>query len=198
MNQWRKVYEEHPLHKELEEVNNFLSTASLKTKDEAILSSFNRLVIVLRTFTAFVRSLNPECTVKSFLDDLHAPLTQLKSQLDAFIKNENASNLQNANNQADQLVQKMPPFALPETAAQYADSVSSLSTAVEGLITSLTEQSKATSEALRQLNDDTKASGERLEQLNNTIETQKGRMDTAIAEFQKQFSDTEAARRKQV
>ena len=157
MNQWRKVYEEHPIHKELEEINNLLSKASLKSKDEDILSSFNRLVIVLRLFTTFVRSLNPECTVKGFLDGIHATLTQLKPQLEAFIKDENASNLQNANNQADQLVQKMPPFALPETAAQYADSVNSLSTAVEGLITSLTAQSKATSETLRQLNDDSKA-----------------------------------------
>ncbi|OGP67407.1 MAG: hypothetical protein A2W27_05235 [Deltaproteobacteria bacterium RBG_16_44_11] len=197
MNQWRKVYEEHPIHKELEEINNLLSKASLKSKDEDILSSFNRLVIVLRLFTTFVRSLNPECTVKGFLDGIHATLTQLKPQLEAFIKDENASNLQNANNQADQLVQKMPPFALPETAAQYADSVNSLSTAVEGLITSLTAQSKATSETLRQLNDDSKASGERLTQLNHTIETQKGRLDTAIAEFQKQFSEAEASRRKQ-
>jgi hypothetical protein len=151
----------------------------------------------LRTFSAFVTSLNAECTVKSFLDNLHSPLAQLRPQLEQFLKDENVSNLQNANNQADQLVQKMPPFALPETAAKQAEAVSSLAAAVESLIKSLTDQSKTTSEALRKLNEDAKATADHQSQLNKTIEVQKGRLDTAIAEFQKQFSETEAARRKQ-
>jgi len=198
MNQWRKQFEVHPLHKELDTVNALLESAALKTKDEAILESFNRIVIVLRTFSRFVSSINPECTVKGFLDSLHSPLSQLRPQLEQFLKNENASHLQNANTQADQLVQKMPPFALPETAAKQAEAVSSLATAVEGLIASLTSQSKTTSEALSKLNADAKATAEHQTQLDKTIETQKGRLDTAIAEFQKQFSETEAARRKQI
>lgn len=198
MNQWRKQYEDHPLHKELEAVNNLLKAKSLKTTDETILDSFNRLVVVVRTFSGFVRSLNPECTVKEFLDNLHAPLSQLRPQLENFINSENASHLQNANNQADQLVQRMPPFALPETAALHADAVNALTTAVEGLIASLTDQSKSTSDELQKLRSDAKASDERLAQLDKTIETQKARLDTAIAEFQKQFSETEATRRKQI
>lgn len=198
MNQWRKQFEEHPLLKELEAVNALVANAQLKTKDEAILNSFNRLVIVLRTFSAFVASLNPECTVKGFLDNLHAPLSQLRPQLDQFIKSENAAHLQNANSQADQLVQRMPPFALPETAAKQAEAVSALATAVENLIASLTEQSTTTSEALRKLDDVAKATAAHHAQLDKTIEAQKGRLDTAIAEFQKQFSETEAVRRKQI
>ncbi|HAS83070.1 MAG TPA: hypothetical protein DCS43_10465 [Verrucomicrobia bacterium] len=198
MNQWRKQYEEHPLHKELETVNALLDKASLENKDDSILESFNRLVVVLRTFTSFVASLNPECTVKGFLDNLHSPLAQLRPQLEQFLKNENASHLQNANNHADQLVQKMPPFALPEAAAKHAEAISSLATAVEGLIASLTSQSKTTSEALSKLNADAKVTAEQQQQLDKTIEAQKGRLDTAIAEFQKQFSETEAARRKHI
>jgi exonuclease VII large subunit len=198
MNQWRKQFEEHPLHKELDAVNTLLAGASIKTKDPAILDSFNRLVIVLRTFTAFVTSLNAECTVKGFLDNLNAPLSQLHPQLDQFLKNENASHLQKANNQADQLVQRMPPFALPETAAKQTEAVASLATAVENLIASITDQSKTTSESLRKLNEDAKATDDHQRQLDKTIEAQKARLDAAIAEFQKQFSETEAGRRKQI
>lgn len=198
MNQWRKQYEDHPLHKELDEVNILLKSASLTTADETTLDSFNRLVVVLQTLSGFVRSLNPECTVKGFLDNIHAPLSQLRPQLEAFLKTENASNLQSANNQADQLVQRMPPFALPETAALHADAVNALTIAVEGLIASLTVQSNSTSNELQKLQGHAKAADERLVQLDTTIENQKARLDTAIAEFQKQFSETEATRRKQI
>jgi hypothetical protein len=198
MNPWRKQFNEHPLHKSLEIINNLLSTTSLKTKDEVVLDSFNRLLVVMQAFTKFVQALNPELTVKAYLDNLYAPLSQIIPQLTEFGKSENPVHLQSANQQADQLVQKMPPFALPETAIQYAESVNSLSIAIEGLIASLTEQSKKTSTSLKNLNDRLTAASGREAQLDKTIETQKGRLDTAIAEFQKQFSDAQEARRKEV
>lgn len=198
MNQWRKQFQEHSLLKELEAVNTLLDSASLKTSDEAIVESFNRLVVVLRTFTAFVKSLNPECTVKGYLDQLNVPLPQLRPQLEQFLKTETPNHLQAANNQADQLVQKIPPFALPETAQQHAESINSLTVAVEGLISSLSQQSKSSSDDLKKLSADVQATATRLENLDKTIETQKARLDTAIADFQKQFSDTQESRRKEI
>jgi hypothetical protein len=127
MNPWRTQFNEHPLHKSLEAINDLLRTTSLKTKDEVILDSFNRLIVVMQAFTRFVQALTPELTVKAYLDNLHAPLSQIIPQLTEFSKSENPVHLQSANQQADQLVQKIPPFALPETAIQHAESVNSLS-----------------------------------------------------------------------
>jgi len=198
MNQWRKQYDEHPLHKELEKLNTLINTATLKTTDQAILDAFNRLVIVIKACTAFVRALSPECTVKGFLDGLWAPLDQVRQQIEVFVKNENLSNLQQANSQLDQLVQRMPPFALPETAALQAEAVSSFSKSLESLIASVATQSQQAAEALTKVEARTGYIEQKLVQQEVTIETQKGRLDKAIADFQKQFSDSEAARRKQI
>ncbi|MFA7256606.1 MAG: hypothetical protein WC047_03425 [Kiritimatiellales bacterium] len=198
MNKWRKQFDEHPLHTELANIITLLDAASIKTQDEDILSSFNRLIIVLKTFSAYVHALTPECTVKGFLDKLHAPLAQIRPQLEQFIKTENVTHLQSANGQADILVQLIPPFALPETAAQYTESIKSLGTAVEGLIASLSNQAKTSSESLKKIQNDMVLSTQRLDQLDKTIDSQKSRLDTAISEFQKQFSDAQEARRKEV
>lgn len=198
MNQWRKQFQEHTLQKELDTINSLLDSASLETTDETIIDSFNRLVVVLRTFTAFVKSLNPECTVMGYLDQLNAPLSQLRPQLEQFLKTETPNYLKGANIQADQLVQKMPSFALPEAAKQHADSINSLTVAVEGLISSLTQQSKSTSNDLKNLSTEVQSTSTRLENLDKTIELQKARLDTSIADFQKQFSDTQEARRKEI
>jgi hypothetical protein len=198
MNQWRKQYEEHALHKELAAINSSIETASLKTTDAATLDAFNRLVVVIHCFNAFVRALSPECTIKSYLDTLAAPLAQIRPQLDAFLKDENVAHLQNANNQADQLVQKMPPFNLPDSAAQQAESIGTLVKASEGLVQSVSEQSKKAQEVIAKVQSQSDSSLQRLAQLEQTIEAQKGRLDKAIADFQKQFSDSEATRRQEI
>ena len=51
MNQWRKQYEEHQLHTKLDEVNALISSASLKSEDEELLNQFNRLAVVIRTWS---------------------------------------------------------------------------------------------------------------------------------------------------
>ena len=197
MNQWRKQYEDHPLHTELATIDNLLNSAKLKTIDESILSSFDRLITVIKTFELFTSSSIPELTTKIFLDTIYGPVAQIRIQLNNFIETENTAHLQNANNNADTLVQMIPPYTLPEALTQSKEAISSLTIAIDGLIASLTEQARNTSDTLKQLQAGTVASTERLNQLDKTIETQKGRLDTAIAEFQKQFSETEAARSKQ-
>lgn len=198
MNTWRQQFEKHPLHSDLSAINTLISGASLKTKDAGILDAFNRLIVVLNTFSQYVRAINPECTTKGYLDNIHAPIQQLKPSLEQFLKDENAAHLQNANNQADQLVQRMPPFALPETAVQHADSISNLVKAVEGIIAALSAQAKENTDVLEKIKSAANATEQKLQQTDKTIESQKARLDSAIAEFQKQFSETEASRRKQI
>lgn len=198
MNQWRKQFEEHQLHSELAEINKLIGTATLKTTDAALLEQYNRLISVIRTYNAYIAVLNPECTVRGFLDRISGPLSSLRQHLDAFVKTENAGQLQNANNQADQLVQHFPPFVLPESAALLAESAGKLTLAAEGLISNLSTQAKQVSDELTRLQAQTDTSTQRLAMLEQSIESQKGRLDKAIEAFQKQFSDSEAARRKEI
>ena len=198
MNPWRKQFEEHPLHKELAEVNRLIDTAALKTTDAGILDSFSRLVAVVQCCNRFVASLNPECTIKGFLDALASPLTAIKQQLEAFLKSESVAHLQSANAQADQLVQKMPPFEIPQAAAQQAETIGVLVKASEGLVQIVTEQSQKASDVLGKVHGQSEATLKSLSLLEQSIESQKGRLDQAIADFQKQFSDSEATRRKEI
>jgi len=195
MNRWRQQFDEHPLHTELEQINALLSSASLKTDDASIIEPFDRLIIVLKTFNYFVECLNPECTTNAYLDKLNGVVSQLRPQLEQFLKDENPVHLKSANTQADQLTQHMPPFALPEIAAKQASAVGDLVVAAEGLIVSLSDKSKSVSGDLEKLKTESQATSQKLAQLDQTIESQKARLDTAVADFQKQFSETEAARR---
>jgi gas vesicle protein len=198
MNKWRKQYEEHILHKELDEVNKLIDTSSLKTTDSTILEAFSRLVIVIKHCDIFVSALNPECTAKTLLDALASSLTQIKTYLAAFLKTENVVQIQSANSHADILLQHMTPYELPSAASQQAAAINKLIVVSESLIGSLTDQSKLASESLAKVQAQSNTIAQQLKQFEQTIESQKGRLDKAIEAFQKQFSESEATRRKEI
>ncbi len=198
MNSWYKRYNEHQLHKELKAINALIDGAALNIKDPNLLESYERLVAVIKHCSAFVASLDPNLTSLPYLKTLTDPLLPLKSNLEAFIKSQNPANLQAANEQADTLSLRFPSHLLPSSQTAAIAAYEDFSKQLSSILTSVTQEAKKATDQVQAAASAGNRVDERLKQLDQSIEQQKGRLDKAISDFQKQFSESETERRKQI
>lgn len=198
MNTWHKQFEQHRLRQDLEAINKLIDAATLKTDDALVVSNYQRLVSVLKQFTAYVNGLDPNLTTTASLNTLAEPLPQLKNNLQAFLLSNNVSQLQAANSQADIIVQRFPAYATPVTGNALAAAAADFTKQAGNLILTLQEQAKDFATQVQQVVTAAKNSELKLVHQEGVIQAQASRLDNAISDFQKQFSDAEAARRKVV
>jgi hypothetical protein len=198
MNNWQKQFDQHRLRKELDETNRLIDEGTLKTSDSQIIENYERLVSVVKQFSAFVLGLDPNLTSLAYLNELAELLSTLRANLAVFLKDGNVSNLQGANNVADLLTPKFPSFPISSTGSALTAAAADFAKQTSGLLITLEEKAKNFSEQVKSVVQTSKTIEQRLSQQEQVIQQQKGRLDEAISQFQKQFSDSEASRRKQV
>jgi uncharacterized membrane protein YsdA (DUF1294 family)/predicted nucleic acid-binding Zn-ribbon protein len=134
--------------------------------------------------------LDPVLIPKQSLQNLDSNLSSMLQTLQAYVNDKNKSHLQTAANNCDSLLLQLP-ISSGFDAMSYMDgireAVGSFRESAAQQMRLVEEQSagvqKKLSDLLRQV-----------ETTDKTIEVQKGRLDTAIGQFQKQFSDAESER----
>jgi len=198
MNDWYTRYQRHRLKTELGEINKLIDGAALKTGDAQLIANYERLVSVVKQFSSFVEGLDPNLTTTAYLNTLAEPLPILRANLVSFLSTANASNLQAANNQADALTQHFPRLPIGTTVAALTTAASDFTKQTSNLLLTLQEQSKQQSEKVQQIVAAAASVAQKLTLQEKVIEDQKGRLDKAIADFQRQFSEAEGSRRKQI
>lgn len=197
MNTWYERFKQHRLQSEIQEIETILSSATPKVEDPALIDAYERLAYVLRMYIAFIRAIDPNRTTPQYLDSLLNTLPDIKNNLAAFVKTGNAANLNTANTQADQLLPRFQNVISAADASVLTQSAQDYARQADALITTLAEKTAKAQEQVTGMVAHVTASAARLTQLDSTIEAQKKRLDEAIAQFQKQFSESDTARRMQ-
>jgi hypothetical protein len=173
---------------------NTVNTESLSTDD---LANLARLQKALHVLDARMSSLDPELFHPSGWGSIASWLTNVLTYVREFAQSANPSQLQNANNTVDEILNVLRPIDVGPP----ADLARALLEASTSFQQRLLDELERMRRKLLQLDAQfatltagTQSAAVDVDALRQTIDQQKARLDQSIAEFQKQFSQAEATR----
>lgn len=194
MSEWLDRFENHQIHSQLQQINDLLVQVGQHAEKQAdSLEDYNRLFQIIAFITSSISNTDPLLVANATLTNFSTHLSTVLQELTNYITNQNRGHLVNANNQADNLLihaSRLSPVA------QVSD--------IDGLRDSVGNFRKSAGQYIRYLEDEYNKLKNQLNELTvkgadvaNEINVQKGRLDTAISQFQQQFSDAAEKRREQ-
>ena len=192
MSQWIERIDSHPLHEQMRTLDSVLDELDeFEDPSEEGTHGFERLRQINALVQSRISSLDPFLFPLHILDSLSSSIQEITSQVEQYTSSRDLDHLNNANQEADTVlvdISNLPVIrgledvqGLREAATSFRGSVAQYQRYVE-------DEQKGLQAPIQSLQ-------QRLEQLNTEIENQRGRLDSAIAEFQKQFSEAEERRR---
>lgn len=206
MSWWDERVEEHQATLTVNELVDVVAGFE-SADDSGVLDGQERARAVVGALERLFRETDGFLVTAGMLDRIAAPLANAKGLLIAHRDSGDTANLQSAQNYLDAVLDSLAgwPVLARGKGADARAAASAYRKAAEGLAGSLgaeIEDLRATVASQRQELVDiaargvaqTQASEQALAQLTATIDQQKTRLDTAIASFQEQFSQSEAQR----
>ena len=192
MPQWTERIENHAVFGVLDAVRQQIAAITQDPPDGAEpAQSFERLKWVVDYTGLALSAVDPALVHPGPLNNVQQSLSQVQSELNSYSADRSAKRLESANSYVDNVLLQLAQVPKPHTDEQ-----------LDGLRDSLTSFRRATGQLLRNAQEDAaRAQSEvdglrsRVQELQADIATQKGRLDTAITQFQQQFSQAEDARR---
>jgi 23S rRNA pseudoU1915 N3-methylase RlmH len=207
LTRWDEAFEQHPFRAHLDQLRDLLRDTQ-EEEDPGAEVELRRL----RDVEGYVRTTcdraDPLLLPSALVDQADQHLQRVVALASAFRDSHDARQLVNANAEADQLLEVMARWPVIREAAdvddvrvritrfrrtasqllqQYRQEVEAARASLDGLRTDLESIRGAGQEHLDSLR-------RRVDEVAATIETQKGRLDEAIAQYQRQFSESEQAR----
>ncbi len=196
MGQWLDRFDNHPVHDQIQSFEQLIASAEGivdEIEDINAIESYERLKLILDAIKSKFDSIDPLLFPVALLQSLDQQIRQVVSEINAFNSNRNVGHLTNANNHADNVLVNLSNIVSP-----------SLPRDIDGIRESVTSFRRSAGQFIRNLevehNDLTakhEALSQQFEGITAEINTQKGRLDTAITQFQQQFSEAEDRRREQ-
>jgi gas vesicle protein len=199
MSVWDDNFKNHEAHKNLASIKEKLDGFEHKFDEPKILESLDRLSHVVSYMEKSLGAIVDASLVPwSSLDNTNIQLNKLNTCLDTFFQNKDENQLTAANKHADGLLihlKYLPKLeALPDL-KDISESVSRFHQTVSGFMDELNQRKDQFKKEFTDLSKQIDEANKRIKQQDKNIENQKGRLDTAISEFQKQFSEAEDRRR---
>ncbi|GAU08885.1 hypothetical protein [Desulfoplanes formicivorans] len=196
MGQWLDRFDNHPVHGQIQSFEQLIASAEGivdEIEDTNAIESYERLKLILDAIKSKFDSIDPLLFPAAPLQNLNNQIRQVVSEINAFNSNGNVGHLTNANNHADNVLVNLSNIVSP-----------SLPRDIDGIRESVTSFRRSAGQFIRNLeveHNDLAAKYEAISQqfegITAEINTQKGRLDTAITQFQQQFSEAEDRRREQ-
>lgn len=185
-------FETHPVHDILGNFGRLIEQVEeLITADPSLIEDGSRLRTIHQSVVHRLDSTDPQLVPQQTLDRLRDFYNQITSELTSYVSNKNPAHLTNANSHADQLLLVLPQIPMSIEGAD-----------VELVRESVSSFRKSAGQYLRYVEEDVDSLRNEIQDLSarvqetiNSIEAQKTRLDTAIAQFQQQFSEAEDSRR---
>jgi hypothetical protein len=198
MSEWENRFKEHAAHESVRKARELVDGLDSNSFTEQHRDALARLRAVIAHSDGTLHSLDPLLASRALLNNVHKTLSALQNELRAFVQNRDAQALENAQTQADTLIDILSRVG----AYKGVPAERSLG----GVMQVLRDRSSAIVEDLRKAAGEVGQSHDQLLQANagirqdldalrNSIDQHKNRLDTAIAEYQKQFSEAEDRRR---
>ncbi len=209
MSQWTDRIENHPVHQNLKTTDSLLAQAEpLTTDNPDAFAARERLVAVRGLISNVLGNVDPEHVPPQVLKGIAQHVALLNNEVQTFVSNRNAAHLNTANGHADNLlplIATIPVVITPQDVEGIRDSITSFRRSSGRLFGSMRKEAAETKEAIVQnraqsdqevANLRTKLQGieTEIQKAQIEIQNQKGRLDTAIAQFQQQFSKQQEER----
>ena len=193
MSKWVDRFESHELHKSLSNIDEIMEevqeTASSIDAEGVI--DCERIAGSLNHVKRKLRNLDPILVPIPVLNDLNKHAQQIYNELNNFRSDENKAHLNNANIQVDSLlvqVSNLPSIDSLDDVEGVKKAITSFRRSAGQFIKHIEEENSNVQVQLTEIS-------KSFDQLKTEIDGQKARLDTAISEFQKQFSEAEDRRR---
>lgn len=217
MSQWDQRFEGHQALVLLREFAELVGR--IQPESPEVMEAWARLQKVGSFVLSAASQVDAELVTPLMLDGIMSPMTNAVAEIRAYLGDSAATRLETANTYADQILDEIGRWPYPRTAedldglreraTSFRASVGQLlrhigaeaeavKGQVEGLTTTLdeirSEAGTATSSIQQQALEKVEEASARVVELGATVDAQKARLDAAIATYQQQFSDAEAAR----
>lgn len=197
MSVWKQSFEPLQATQRLRESLGHLDTVNTASLSTADLENFSRLEKALRILDSRMASLDPDLFHPNTWANMGPWLANLLTYTRDFSQTANVTQLQNANNTVDELINVLKPVDVPFQAETFKALTDATTAFQQRLIDELETLRRKVSESetqLSSLSTGMAVAGADVDALRNIIEQQKARLDQSIAEFQRQFSQAESGR----
>ena len=190
--QWLDRVQNHVIHNRLREIAAEYAQAEEKARgsDES-LEAFERLRTVVEALARFLRTTDPSLVLPQWLNTVDGYLATILAEIRAYATDGNVSRLANANAYADNALLNLP----------YAIGVRDVPD-LEGLNESVASYRRSIAQYLRHTKDEVQQAKNAVTQieagvaeLRREVDSQKGRLDTALTQHSEAFARAEEARR---
>lgn len=190
MSVWIEKIEGHPVFKELEEFDQTLELSKQTClQDKNLLDHWERAHAVVTHAQQVLNQINPLLASVGNLNNIFTPLQQARTEISNFISNNNAGHWTNAQSHLDNCLTHLAavPLQTPDGVEGMREAASSYRSAIDQLLKGIKKDCSDTSTMQTSLQT-------KINEATTEITNQKQRLDTAIAAFQQQFSDSQQTR----
>lgn len=193
MSEWTTRIQALPAWERLRSLRGQLETMEVRPEDPPeVTADLTRLRTIVDTVERRLQSVDPILLFPGPMGSLDTHVQNAISEVSSFQINRSRGHLSNANTQLDSVLAYAAQLGLagsPST-PEVAGSVEAIRSQMEQTLRGLLEHERTLTTQLSNLQEASAAT-------NAEVTAQKARLDTAIAEYQTQFSAAEAARQKQ-
>lgn len=194
MSQLTEKFANHPLHETVQALDSALTEIeSSDLSDVSAIERIDRVRQVQRFVIARFGGVDPSLVPQDRLDSINNLFKEQVAQLNAYKTDKNDTRLTNASNTCDQILNQLASIPIATTPAE----VEGLREAMISFRRSLGQHARHVETDYDNLNKEFKGISGRFAELTTEITAQKGRLDTAISQFQEQFSEAERIRREE-
>lgn len=197
MSIWKQSYEPLQATQRLRESLGYLDTVNTAPLGAPDLANFARLQKAIRILDARMSSLDPELFHPSTWANIGPWLANLLTYTRDFAQTANVTQLQNANNTVDEIINVLRPVDVGppmESFKALTDATTAFQQRLVDELDLLRGKVRESESQLSSLSAGMGVAGADVDALRNIIEQQKARLDQSIAEFQRQFSQAESTR----
>lgn len=192
MSRWDDQFESHGVFVALASARQQLEAAGKKKLEDADQAeAYGRLVRVLDYTDARLKACDPELVPLVVLDAPMNSLNTIASYLQQFVADQQPAFLEQANNQADTLLQQLAAFA-PQLSVD--GEPPDFKSALTSFRQSAGQHLRAVESEVEGVRDKTREMNTQLTEQAAKIDAQDARLDTVVTEYQAQFSTAQEAR----
>ena len=187
MSQWIERIESHGIFKTLDELEHLMEMSSDPNQQELfIIEAWDRAKAVVLYARQTIAQADPLLIPPVALANIQNTLNQTKAEIESWVLNKNFGHWSNAHSHLDVCLVHLAslPRQTPEGIEGMGRAASEYRTSVSGLYAAVSADSKDMSKKQFDLQ-------EKINEANIEVGNQKQRLDTAIATFQQQFSDSQ-------
>ncbi|HEV7743790.1 MAG TPA: hypothetical protein VGO56_02235 [Pyrinomonadaceae bacterium] len=192
MSSWSEKFATHQIHTTLQRLESLLSDVEgLEVKDIAAIESLDRLRQIQRFLVSTLGAVDPNFVAEEKLESLDNLLRQQIDQLEGYKTSQNEAQIVAADNNRAAVLNITASIPTPHS----VEDVEGLRDAITSFRRSFGQHARNLEAEYEKLNEEFAALKSNFKEANEEIKSQKARLDTAISQFQQQFSEAESLRR---